>query len=62
MGFWPELYRYIEKDEVTGKEIEYVGWNLEKLSDPNTMLYWLEFLEGGRQFEEISVPKIGDRT
>lgn len=53
MGFWPEVYR----DE-NGEP----GWNLAKLADPNTMLYWLEFLDGNSQFEAISIPNIGDRT
>lgn len=65
MGFWPDVYRYVvklqeESGEYTEKEI--VGWNMEKLADPNTMMYWLEFLEGNSQFDAISVPKIGDRT
>jgi hypothetical protein len=49
MGFWSDVYRYTiklqeESGEYTEKEI--VGWNMEKLADPNTMMYWLEFLEG----------------
>lgn len=62
MGFWPDIYRYTKKIEGIDEEIECVGWNQEKLADPNSMLYWLEFLEGGREFDEISVPKIGNRT
>lgn len=65
MGFWPDVYRYTitvqnEFQQPVDKEI--VGWNMEKLADPNTMMYWLEFLEGNSQFDAISVPKIGDRT
>jgi hypothetical protein len=52
-GFWPDVYR----DE-NGE----TGWNLAKLADPNTMLYWLEFLDDNSQFEAISIPNIGDRT
>lgn len=66
MGFWPDLYRYKTKvmDESLGYEVEseVVGWNLERLADPTSMLYWLEFIEGNSQFEAISVPNIGDRT
>ena len=65
MGFWPDVYRYnIKAPTASGQEItkEIVGWNQEKLSDPNTMMYWLEFLEGNSQFDAISVPNIGDRT
>jgi hypothetical protein len=49
MGFWPDVYRYnIKVPTASGQEItkEIVGWNQEKLLDPNTMMYWLEFLEG----------------
>ena len=45
MGFWPDVYRYTIKDE-NEDEIEFVGWNLEKLADPNSIFYWLEFLDG----------------
>lgn len=65
MGFWPDVYRYtitIQDEFQKPVEKEIVGWNMEKLADPNTMMYWLEFLEGNSQFDAISVPKIGDRT
>jgi hypothetical protein len=44
MGFWPDVYRYnIKVPTESGQEItkEIVGWNQEKLLDPNTMMYWL---------------------
>lgn len=65
MGFWPDVYRYtitIQNEFQQPVDKEIVGWNMEKLADPNTMMYWLEFLEGNSQFDAISVPKIGDRT
>jgi hypothetical protein len=44
MGFWTDIYRYTIKN--ANEEIEIAGWNLEKLADPNSMFYWLEFLDG----------------
>ena len=57
MGFWPDLYRY--KNE-QGEEI--VGWNQQRINDPNKMLYWLDFLEGDSSIQSLSIKNIGDRT
>lgn len=57
-GFWPEVYRYIEADDNEEK----IGWNLEKINDPNSLSYWLEFIEGSNDLMSLSIKNIGDRT
>ena len=61
MGFWTDVYRYKEYNEETREYTEKIGWNQEKLNDPNSLFYWLDFIEGGNCLDNISVPNVGHR-
>lgn len=54
LGFWRDVY-YIKEGETQP------SWDVDKLSDLNSMVYWLDFLDGGQKTDILSIPNIGRR-
>lgn len=54
LGFWRDIY-YTKEGETQP------SWDVEKLADLNSMVYWLDFLDGGQNSDILSIPNIGRR-
>ena len=69
-GFWPDLYRisYLNKVSYNSetKELiedyqEIMGWNQTQLLYPETLQFWLDFIDSGELYERFNVKKINSR-
>ena len=54
LGFWRDLY-YTKEGETQP------SWDIEKLSDLNSLNFWFDFLDGGQKSDILSIPNIGRR-